>query len=343
MSPGENASELWREILDVARYTPSPHNVQPWRVRIVSGSEAQLFLDGRRTLPKEDLTGSFLVCAMGMFLEAIDLLAAPHQLRLEYKLHQSAEWFAQKARGEHTAEPIPFAALRLVPSAARAVDCSTALFLKRRTCRISLRPTPVPAEAANALAALAAQYGHRYKQITDPAQIERVLAYNIDAVFRDLNVASYRDEIAGWFRFTDREARQRRDGLDWRCMNVSRSELWLSARLSRFLIFPITRALLRRRYRMQLGTIPTIGMLSGKFFIAENTIDSGRFLLRFWLEAARLGLYLHPYGNLVTNPDAATRVQREVELEDVWLVFKIGYADEPPKSYRLSLDTILDS
>jgi hypothetical protein len=278
-----------------------------------------------------------------MFLEAIDLLAAPRQLRLEFHLHQSAEWFAEKARSEQNSELIPFANMRLLPAESRRVSWSTETFLKRRTCRISLHPTPIPGEAFDSLTALATQHGHQYKQITDSAQIERVLARNVDAVFSDMNAANYHDEITAWFRFTDRAAQQRCDGLDWRCMNVSRSEFWLSARLPQLLLFPPTRALLRHRYRSQLGTVPTVGMLSGRFFVAENAVESGRFLLRFWLEATRLGLYLHPYGNLVTNPDAAAWFQREVGLEGIWLVFKLGYAGEPPQSHRRPLDAIVIS
>jgi nitroreductase len=335
------ARDPWREILEVARRAPSPHNVQPWRVKLVSREDAELFIDGQRTLPKEDLTGSFLLSAMGMFLEAVDLLAAALGLRLEFALHESPAWFAARACGEHTPEPIPFAHMRLVASPGRQIEYTAETFLKRRTCRISLHPAPVPEEASAALAALAVRHGQRYRQVSGPEQIERILERNIDAVFHDLNATDYHDEITSWFRFTDAAARAHRDGLDWRCMNVARAEFWLSARLPWLLLFGPARTLLERRYRRQLGTVPAIGLLSGKFFIAENAIESGRFLMRFWLETARLGLYLHPYGNLVTNPEAAAWLRREVKLDDIWLVFKIGYADEPPESYRRPLEAIL--
>lgn len=331
----------WPEILEVARHAPSPHNVQPWRVKLTHRDEAELFIDGERTLPKEDHTGSFLLSAMGMFLEAIDLVAAAQGLRLEFALHESPAWFAARACGEHTTEAIPFARMRLVASQGRQIEYTTETFLKRRTCRISLHARPVPEEASAALAALAARDGQTYMLVNAPDQVERILERNIDAVFHDLNVADYHDEITSWFRFTDGAARAHRDGLDWRCMNVSRSEFWLSARLPRLLLFGPTRAMLKKRYRRQLGTIPAIGLLSGKFFVAENAIKSGRFLMRFWLETARLGLYLHPYGNLVTNAEAAAWLRNEVDLEDIWLVFKIGYADEPPQSYRRPLEDIL--
>ena len=333
----------WHDILNVARHAPSPHNVQPWRVRILSDTEAELFIDGRRTLPKEDFTGSFLLSAMGMFLEAIDLLAAPYGIHLEFKLRESPEAFAEKARSEHVNVMIPFADLRLADGDPLSDTYAPDVFLKRRTCRIALHPTPVAPEAVMALTGLAQQWRHCYRQIDSPDQIERILGRNIDAVFHDMNVASYHDEITSWFRFTDKAAMHYRDGLDYRCMNLSRSEFWLSARMSRLLVFPPSRLLLRARYRRQLGTVPTIGMLSGKFFLAENAVDSGRFLMRFWLETARLGLYLHPYGNLVTNAEAAAWLKSEVSLGDIWLVFKLGYADEPPQSHRRLLEEILIS
>lgn len=335
--------DLWREILSVARYAPSPHNVQPWRVRLLSEREADLFFQGERMLPKEDRTGSFLLAAMGTFLEAVDLLAAQKGMRLAYTLRESAAWFAAKASTIGITGLIPFASLQLVDAPDAAVTCTAELFMRRRTCRQSLRPQTISAGDVSELSALAEAWEQQYIQTDVTEQIERILARNIDAVFEDLNLPLYHDEITSWFRFTDEAAQEHRDGLDRRCMNVSRGEFWLSARLPKLLLFPPIRALLKRRYRRQLGVIPTMGMLSGQFFVPEKSLDSGRFLLRFWLEVTRKGLYLHPYGNMVTNPGAAGWLRKEIGVDDVWLVFKLGYADEPPQSYRRTLEQILIS
>lgn len=64
------AMSLWTDLLSTAVHAPSPHNVQPWRVRILDENEADLFIDSNRTLPREDLTGSFIILTMGMFIEA---------------------------------------------------------------------------------------------------------------------------------------------------------------------------------------------------------------------------------------------------------------------------------
>jgi nitroreductase len=109
------------------------------------------------------------------------------------------------------------------------------------------------------------------------------------------------------------------------------------------LLFPPARFFLKRRYRKQLGNVPAIGILGGDFFVDENAVESGRFLLRFWLEVTRLGLYLHPYGNMVTNPPACAWLRNKTGVTKPWLVFKLGYSDAPPKSFRRNLEDVLIS
>jgi hypothetical protein len=332
---------LWWTLLETAIRTPSPHNVQPWRIRLVSEREAELYIDGNRTLPKEDITGSFILSTMGMFIEAIALLAAPRGFSLEYELIHPPEWYADTILHDTRNVLLPFARLHLSSCSPQESPYPESLFLNRRTSRIDFSPAPIGETAITALAELATRWGQRYEQITDPEQIENILAQNIDALFEDLNTPAYHDEIVSWFRFTDRAAKRHRDGLDWRCMNTSRTAFWLAARIPRLLMFPVTRSWLRRQYRRQLGLVPTIGILAGEFLRPAGAIETGRFLIRFWLETAKLGLFIHPYGNLVTNPAAAKWMAETTNIKDIWLIFKIGYSEVPPKSYRRSLAEVM--
>ncbi|HZD75833.1 MAG TPA: hypothetical protein VE218_02435 [Acidobacteriaceae bacterium] len=304
---------------------------------------AELFIVGTRTLPDEDHSGSFLLSAMGMFLEALHLAAADSGLRLEADSPHTAAWYTERISDRSFHGLTLFARLRIVPDAGTAPLYPPSLLLLRRTSRISLKRLPVPQESLDTLSQLADAGGHRYTHIANPPDIEAILAQNILAVFHDMNVPAYHDEITKWFRFTDRSASRHRDGLDWRCMNLSRAEFWLSARMPRALLFPPARFFFKRRYRRQLGNVPAIGILSGDFFLAENAVESGRFLLRFWLEVTRLGLYLHPYGNLVTNPQACAWLEDRIGIAKPWLVFKLGYSEAPPRSFRRNLEDVLIS
>ena len=335
------AMSVWTSLLETAIHSPSPHNVQPWRVRLISDNEADLLIDSVRTLPKEDLTGSFIILTMGLFIEALSLVAAHKGLQVEYSMYHEPSWYAIEILKARKQTFLPFARLRLTPAPGVSPGFDPALFLKRRTSRISLLPEVVPEDAFAKLQALAHEWDHRYEEIADRNTIERILQKNTEALFEDLNNPDYHDEIVQWFRFSDKAAKLTRDGLDYRCMNTSRVAYWLTARFPWLLQLPLTRSAFERRYRSQLGEIPTIGMLAGEFWQAESAFKAGRFLMRFWLETAKQDLYLHPYGNMVTNQRAAKWLRDETGVPDIWLVFKIGYSKEPQKSYRRSVEEIL--
>jgi len=261
---------------------------------------------------------------------------------LEYELFHEPEWYRSAILAATGQVFLPFARLRLL-SDQKLVPAGndTEIFLKRRTARISLKAAPVAEDAAAALKNVAGQWEQRYEQITGAETIERILQQDTRALFHDLNTSEYHDEITSWFRFTDRSSLRHRDGLDYRCMNTSRLTYWLTARFPLMMQVPGLRALLARKYRRQTGVVPTIGILAGEFWPLSSALKTGRFLMRFWLETARHNLYIHPFGNLVTNKQAAQWMLEETKIPAIWLVFKIGYADEPPKSYRRSVEEIL--
>ena len=348
---------VWKTLLETAIHAPSPHNVQPWRVRILSEDQAELLIEKRRTLPKEDPTGSFIILTMGLFIEALRIVAANRSLKLHYELYQPLSQFTPEHIARSETELLPFARLSLtdeggtfgekagetpaVPVKSLNDVYEDALFLTRRTSRISLLPERVPDQAVQALANLAREWGQKYEQVSIPETIERILERNITALFEDLNAPAYHDEIVEWFRFSDRASLRTRDGLDYRCMNTSRLSFWLAARFPTLMHLPIIRPLLQRVYRRQLGIVPTIGMLAGPFWEAESAFETGRFLMHFWLALAKCNLYIHPYGNLVTNKPAAQWCRETLKVSDIWLIFKIGSSKEPPQSYRRSVEEVL--
>src|SRR5262249_21303960 len=112
----EDRHGAWRQLLETARYAPSPHNVQPWRIRLSGDGSGGVFIDGTRTLPNEDHTGSFLLSAMGMFLEAIELVAAQRGIRVEAEIARDAEWFADRIADRNERGLTSFATLRMFGS-----------------------------------------------------------------------------------------------------------------------------------------------------------------------------------------------------------------------------------
>lgn len=332
---------VWRTLLETAVHIPSPHNVQPWRVKIIDEENAELYIDSTRTLPKEDITGSFIISTMGMFIEALDILAGHNSLEIEYELFHPPEWFAPAILEPRPPWLIPFSKLKLVPGNKKEIRYDNNLFFKRRTSRLHLQDKLASESALDELGKIAGEFNQKFIALTDSEQIESFMEMNTDALFEDLNSPDYHDEIAEWFRYTNSQARKHLDGLDARCMNTSPVNFWLVANLPRLLLLPVSRQIMAKIYRRGLGKIPTLGVIAGGFWKPSDGIKVGRFLMRFWLETALHDLYIHPYGNLVTNKRIAAKVEKELGITDIWLIFKIGYSAEPPKSHRLPVERIL--
>jgi hypothetical protein len=126
-------------------------------------------------------------------------------------------------------------------------------------------------------------------------------------------------------------------------MNTSPLNYWIVAKFPKLLLLPVARQIFGSVYRRQVGHVPALGYISGAFWNPADSIEAGRCLMRFWLGVAHEGLYIHPYGNLVTNRRAAENVEADLGTKNIWLIFKIGYSDEPPKSHRLPLENVLIS
>src|SRR5438046_3932943 len=107
----------WPRLLGTATLVPSPHNVQPWRIRRLDHARAQLYIERRRTLPNEDVTGSFIILTMGMLAEGLSLVAAHDGLALDVKPVQAFEAFSSERVRRAGAPQLHFADLTLRPDA----------------------------------------------------------------------------------------------------------------------------------------------------------------------------------------------------------------------------------
>jgi hypothetical protein len=98
---------IWNDLLEVARWGPSAHNIQPWRLRPVSEDAAALLCAPDRPLPDTDPTGRFTMVGLGVFVETLAIAAR------ETGNEVDAQYEEGPLRKGH-ADGIPLARLRFV-------------------------------------------------------------------------------------------------------------------------------------------------------------------------------------------------------------------------------------
>jgi hypothetical protein len=131
---------------------------------------------------------------MGMFLESLRIISANAGFSLAHTLIENSGASGSLFR---------FAELELKGSS-EASPYSDELFQIRMTSRLPSNGARIDPELTALLKQTAPEFGQRYDQLDDPVRIEAMILENIRAIFHDLNVRAYHDEIARWFRYSGR-------------------------------------------------------------------------------------------------------------------------------------------
>lgn len=329
---------MWEELAEYARWTPSPHNVQPWQLRVRSEAEADLFYVPERLLPAEDPLGRFLMVALGIFIDNLAVAARARGFDIE------PDYADVAALDSAAAAPALFARLRLVPAPARD-DFDPELIVARRTSRVAYDGRPVPTPVLAELADICSEYGNTFVSSSDPSLVSWVLALNRDTLFEDMTNAKTRREVGSWLRFSEREARRKRDGFSPSCLGFPGWLLYAFFHYRGFFELPGLRQAVRRLYFRTMRGTSTIAWFVGPFDNPEDWTRSGRLLARLWLTLTREGLHLHPFGSIITNEPAHERLRARLEHDPsqgaLWFIMRLGASTEPPRSARLRRDDIL--
>lgn len=332
---------LWREAAAYARWTPSPHNIQPWRLRLVSEESAELYFDPRRGLPNTDPNTAFMTMSMVMYAEYLSVAFAARGFRV------SAE-YVEKSLDYSASHPVLFA--RLTRHAAPDLDHLAGirdrdLLLRRKTSRLPYDGQAVPADVLRALGEAACEAQQTMGSTSDAAVVHDILDLNRRALFDDLNDKVSRTELQRWIRTTDAEAERTKDGLWAQCLRfpgwMLRDVFEHHEHWTRGARAALAGKLMLRGMR---GT-RTVVWWSGAFSSPADFIRCGQLLSRTWLDLAARDIHIHPFGSVVTNARAHAafidRLGESAPRESIWLIARVGRSAQPPRSYRLATTDIL--
>ena len=333
----------WHRIAPYAQRCPSPHNTQPFRLRILDERTAELVFLPRRGLPTADPLGRFTWLTAGILAEICSIAAHGQGLEL------AVEWDHQQmyANGD-TETPQTLARMTLSKVRSKIDDLDPQLILDRHTSRLPYDGTPVPPEIITELKTEAERLGHRFETRSDRHAIRWVVELNKQALFHDLDNEPLRTELTKWLRYDRREEDLMRDGLSARCLTFSPTLFRSFFTRHRFWTLPGVRNIVGAVYGATMKGIGTIGWLRGPYRDSSDWVDAGKCMIRLWLLLTRRGIYWHPYGSVITSEDARTNMIRYLQLPEeagggdmVWLLLRLGRSKEPPLSHRLPLEDII--
>ncbi len=332
--------KIWTDIIDYARLAPTPHNTQHFRFKLVDAQQAVFCYEPSRLLPVEDPRNQFMTAGLGIALEMASIAAACHGLDIHI------EYLNTKL--DHTlAGPQPYAKLTLTPRT-KPETLDRELIKQRRTSRLPYeKDLPVSSAVLKELSDVAAGFGHQLEFSTERQEVDWILGLNADTMFYDLRDNKTRAEIGNWARYSMKHALRHRDGLAAHAMLFPGLMMWLFFNQNWIFQLPGLSHIARALYLRSMRGTNTVAWISGGFQTAEECLNAGRMLARVWLTMTRHGVYLHPFGSVITNPRSHQEMENHFSNSQrqhpLWLLVRLGHSELPPQAMRLSLDDLIIS
>ena len=324
MSPGS-----WTQIAALARLAPTPHNTQPFRIRPLNARVAQILALPERMLPVEDTDNRYVLASFGIFAETLECAARHCGLELQVRPVEDLDT-STAAPG---AWPVLLGCAEILGQ--REPEDTARILEARRTSRLPYHDRAVAPPVLAELAELAAAHGHAFESFDDPQTVRDVLRRNAMAILENNLKPDELAELRSWVR-VGLHTPQLGDGLWIGPLNQPGWEVRLALALPRLFLLPGIVQVARARYlRTQAGT-RHVAILRGRFRTWPELVEAGRLLMRLWLAMTRHGVYMLPFGSMITNAPCNRYLCERFSADDIWFILRFGYSPPPPRAPRLA-------
>jgi hypothetical protein len=304
-------------LLDSTRFAVSAHNSQPFRFRF-EGSRILVFVASDSHLPAADPTEKDLRMSLGALFETWDISLSAQNFQIS--LLQGP---TERAKDNETY------AIFDVQQSERRQDPLYACLDKR----FSYRGKFSEIIDTNILKQQLVKFGFRIVQDSKDKQLTAQLYNKVNLKF--LLKKGYVEELYSWMRFSKKDDRWSKDGLNSESLALSLIE---SAGAS---------VVLKPKVFRFLNKLNMAGVLvdeadkitSAPFLVAipapkdTSDFEKGRLFLRFWLKLTDLGLFGAPL-SLLTDSEEAVETLKPVfglsSSEDFVNILRVGRL---PKNY----------
>lgn len=353
LSAGSDETEPRRLALSWAVLAPSPHNRQPWLVRMVGDNGLQVYCDPDRRLPQTDPFDRQIVIGLGCFIELFAMAAAEQGLTAEVVAFPEGSPHPRLDRR-------PVASITLTDKG--SADPLFGAVLARRSNKEPYDMTRAVSAARIAELAAACGHGTRLSGTVDEAEVEAIRTLSVSAMELEMGTPETAMESVDLLRIGRAEVEARPDGVD--LLGPQVEDLAAKGILTREAFAaeimregygiatlrdgqgsPLVRQMVDYAIRPVQATPAYVWQVSDGNARAAQ-LASGRDWLRINLKATALGLSVHPQSQTLQEFEAMAPLQRRMrtmtgtgEGQTLQMLARLGYGPEVPPSPRWPAQT----
>jgi hypothetical protein len=333
------------KLLAIGLNAPSAHNTQAWKFKIISDTEAEIYIDETRLLPQTDPPTRQIHISGGCFLETIAIGSTIIKYQTTISLFPN---------GEYTLSEIgqkPFASIKLIQQEKGNIHPLADHIFHRHTSRLVYESDFISDETKNKLIK---ESSSEYSRLIIQNKQEEIKPY-LDIFKEAMKIESFNlptnEETRRMFRFNSEEIETKRDGLTFEGQGTTglskvftkmavknNEESWnkksnIDAGLEKF----------------NKGVDSSKGLV---YWITEtNTIKDwinvGRDITNFLLVLTKNDMYAHPLNQGIQEykamDETRTKLDSLMKIENnqtIQMIVRIGKSEKPFISYRRHLNDI---
>jgi hypothetical protein len=322
------------QILYLASLAPSGHNTQPWTVRILEPKHWVIGSDKKRWLPAVDPENRELFLGIGAFIENLVIAAGTFGYEVDIQI------IAKNALDSNIAD------IRL--KRGKTVDLPLEKIRKRRTIRSGYTDQEIKAEdlkyitkheAKSCMAPNVPTPHSFYFPNNSPKGKylqEGVIEANRTQAFRD----PAQEELANWIRWSNKEAKQYRNGLTPESMEIKGfAGLYVRNFYNR-------ESVLKKSFREQTVDITSKQVKTCGGWLVVTSADSkiptlveyGRIFENMLLKIREKMIAIHPMTQMLEEEAWKNRVAKELGITgEVQCILRIGYLKSYPDPVSLRM------
>lgn len=275
------------QLLNDSNTAPSPDNFQPWRF-VVRGSDVEVYKVPGKVNRLLDCNEHVLILTNGMLVENISIAASHYGFRTDIKTFPDAS------------SPDLVARVSLQKDPAVKQDPLYDFLRTRCTNRKMYKKEKISAEVLNELSSILKDFpGMELQFITEQKDIKEIgkAVSAIDKIMcenKELHHALFQH-----ITWSIKEEQQTHVGLSLDSMELNGAEKQLFKAIKNWPVINTLNKIgfsnvIRSQNAAQYGSAGCSAVISTRNDGAQDYLQAGRFVQRFWLIATRLKLSLHP-------------------------------------------------
>ncbi len=327
---GQDLKAKINEIIRYGSLAPSTHNAQMWKIKMMTDNKIRIIIDNQHILPQVDPENRETFISLGALIENM-VEAAPH-----FGLQPEVRILAQTRGDQEIAE------LTFYPKKSISLPGVLDDIKNRHTIRIPYLPQPLTEQDAKWIKQLGPQFQYCPLKSSAGRYVQESI---IQATKKQVANDQKQKELAGLFRFSKKEAEEKKDGLTPESMGLSGITRWFVA------TFFTQKTVMSQSFRNQ--TIATVKKqaenCSGYLILLSEDnsvaalIGSGRSLEKFLITATGKKLAVHPISAPLEESPCKEEIATKLGISgQAQMLLRIGYVKNygHPVSYRRPVPVI---